>query len=183
MDSVLSSVAKIREIANTSLAALDAEFAKLYAADGRPSIAPERLLRAALIQIPFSIRSERQLMEQMQYNLLFRWFVGLGIDDPAWVPTVFTKNRDRLLTTDIARKFLAAILAHKDVAPLLSDEHFSVDGTLIEAWASMKSFQPKPDGAEPPSGELRFRVGGAQNPRAKAAMPRRRLTLKSSSGQ
>ena len=102
--------------------------------NGRPSIAPERLLRAALIQILFSIRSERQLMEQMQYNLLFRWFVGLGIDDPAWVPTVFTKNRDRLLNTDIARQFLAAILAHKDVAPLLSDEHFSVDGTLIKAW-------------------------------------------------
>ena len=110
---------KIREIVNAALAALDAEFAKLYSADGRPSIAPERLLRAALIQILFSIRSERQLMEQMQYNLLFRWFVGLGIDDPVWVPTVFTKNRDRLLNTDIARQFLAAILAHKEVAPLL----------------------------------------------------------------
>ena len=91
-------------------------------------------------------------MEQMQYNLLFRWFVGLGIDDPVWVPTMFTKNRDRLLNTDIARQFLAAILAHKDVAPLLSDEHFSVDGTLIKAWASMKSFQPKAgaEGSEPP---------------------------------
>jgi transposase len=123
---------KIREFVNAALAALDAEFAMLYSADGRPSIAPERLLRAALIQILFSIRSERQLMEQMQYNLLFRWFVGLGIDDPVWVPTVFTKNRDRLLNTNIARQFLAAILAHKDVAPLLSDEHFSVDGTLID---------------------------------------------------
>ena len=145
---------KIRDFVNAALAALDADFAKLYSTDGRPSIAPERLLRAALIQILFSIRSERQLMEQMQYNLLFRWFVGLGIDDAVWVPTVFTKNRDRLLTTDVARKFLAAILAHKDVAPLLSDEHFSVDGTLIEAWASMKSFQPKSgaDGSEPPAG-------------------------------
>jgi transposase len=144
---------KIREFVNAALAALDVEFAKLYSADGRPSIAPERLLRAVLIQILFSIRSERQLMEQMEYNLLFRWFVGLGIDDPVWVPTVFTKNRDRLLNTDIARKFLAAILAHKDVAPLLSDEHFSVDGTLIEAWASMKSFQPKDraGGSEPPA--------------------------------
>jgi len=144
---------KIREFVNAALAALDAAFAELYSADGRPSIAPERLLRAALIQILFSIRSERQLMEQMQYNLLFRWFVGLGIDDQVWVPTVFTKNRDRLLNTDIARQFLAAILAHKDVAPLLSDEHFSVDGTLIEAWASMKSFQPKAaaDGSEPPA--------------------------------
>jgi hypothetical protein len=107
------------------------------------------LLRASLIQILFSIRSERQLMEQMQYNLLFRWFVGLGIDDHVWVPTVFTKNRDRLLTTDIARKFLAAILAHREVAPLLSDEHFSVDGTLVKAWASMKSFQPKPEAVPP----------------------------------
>jgi len=143
---------KIREFVNAALAALDAAFAKLYSADGRPSIAPEWLLRAALIQILFSIRSERQLMEQMEYNLLFRWFVGLGIDDPVWVPTVFSKNRDRLLNTDIARQFLAAILAHKDVAPLLSDDHFSVDGTLIEAWASMKSFQPKAgaDGNEPP---------------------------------
>jgi len=144
---------KILVFVNAALAALNAEFAKLYSADGRPSIAPERLLRAALIQILFSIRSERQLMEQMQYNLLFRWFVGLGIDDPVWVPTVFTKNRDRLLNADVARQFLAAILAHKDVAPLLSDEHFSVDGTLIEAWASMKSFQPKAgtDGSEPPA--------------------------------
>ena len=143
---------KIREFVNAALATLDAAFAELYCADGRPSIAPERLLRAALIQILFSIRSERQLMEQMQYNLLFRWFVGLGIDDPVWVPTVFTKNRDRLLNTDIARQFLAAFLAHKVVAPLLSVEHFSVDGTLIKAWASMKSFQPKAgaEGSEPP---------------------------------
>jgi transposase len=144
----------IRRIVNGALAALDAEFAGLYASEGRPSIPPERLLRAVLIQILFSIRSERQLMEQMQYNLLFRWFVGLGIDDPVWVPTVFTKNRDRLLTTDIARKLLAAILADEAVAPLLSDEHFSVDGTLIQAWASMKSFQPKEAAGdtEPPAG-------------------------------
>jgi IS5 family transposase len=109
-------------------------------------------LRAALIQILFSIRSERQLMEQMEYNLLFRWFVGLGIDDPVWVPTVFSKNRDRLLTAAIARRFLAAILADKAVAPLLSEEHFSVDGTLVEAWASMKSFQPKTENdSEPPA--------------------------------
>ena len=94
---------------------------------------PERLIRASLLQILFSVRSERQLMEQMQYNLLFRWFVGLGIDDPVWVPTVFTKNRDRLLTTEMSRKVMAAILAHREVAPLLSDDHFSVDGTLIKA--------------------------------------------------
>jgi transposase len=134
---------KVAVIVNDALRALDGEFAGLYAPDGRPSIPPERLLRAALVQILFSVRSERQLMDQMQYNLLFRWFVGLGIDDPVWVPTVFTKNRDRLLNTEVARKLLAAVLAHKEVAPLLSDEHFSVDGTLIEAWASMKSLQPK----------------------------------------
>jgi transposase, IS4 family len=100
-------------------------------------------MRASLIQILFSLRPERQLMEQMQYNLLFRWFAGLGVDDPVWVPTVFTKDRDRLLTTEMSRKFQAAILAHRELAPLLSDERFSVDGTLIKAWASMKSFQPK----------------------------------------
>ncbi|TGN37460.1 IS5 family transposase, partial [Paracoccus liaowanqingii] len=116
------------------------------------SIAPERLIRASLLQILFSVRSERQLMEQMQYNLMFRWFVGLGIDDQVWVPTVFTKNRDRLLTTDMSRKVMGAILAHREVAPLLSDEHFSVDGTLVKAWASMKSFQPKPD-ITPPDDE------------------------------
>jgi transposase len=144
---------KIRQIVNDALASLDGDFDVLYSAEGRPSIAPERLLRASLIQILFSVRSERQLMEQMQYNLLFRWFVGLGVDDAVWVPTVFSKNRDRLLTTDMARKVLAAILAHREVAPLLSDEHFSVDGTLVKAWASMKSFQPKPEAAPPGDGD------------------------------
>ena len=139
----------IRQVVNEALSSLDAEFETLYTDFGRPSIPPERLIRASLIQILFSVRSERQLMEQMQYNLLFRWFVGLGIDDPVWVPTVFTKNRDRLLTTDMSRKLLAAILAHREVAPLLSDDHFSVDGTLVEAWASMKSFQPKADDMPP----------------------------------
>lgn len=139
----------VRRIVNDALASLDAAFDALYAEVGRPSIAPERLIRASLLQILFSIRSERQLMEQMDYNLLFRWFAGLGIDDPVWVPTVFTKNRDRLLTTDMSRKVMAAILAHPDVRPLLSDEHFSVDGTLVRAWASMKSFQPKSGMATP----------------------------------
>ena len=100
-------------------------------------------MRASLVQILFSIRSEKQLMEQLQYNLLFRWFVGLSIDEPVWVPTVFTKNRDRLLNTQMSQKLLAAILAHEKVAPLLSDDHFSVDGTLVQAWASFKSFKPK----------------------------------------
>jgi len=139
----------IRRIVNDALASLDAEFDALYTDFGRPSIAPERLIRAGLLQILFSIRSERQLMEQMDYNLLFRWFVGLGIDDQVWVPTVFTKNRDRLLTTEMSRKVMAAILAHREVAPLLSDDHFSVDGTLVKAWASMKSFQPKEGIATP----------------------------------
>jgi len=143
---------KVRQVVNDALASLDADFDRLYSAEGRPSIAPERLMRASLVQILFSVRSERQLMDQMQYNLLFRWFVGLGIDDPVWVPTVFTKNRDRLLTTDMSRKFLAAILAHREVEPLLSDEHFSVDGTLVKAWASMKSFQSKGDFSPPDDG-------------------------------
>ena len=140
---------KIRQVVNEALASLDGEFDALYTDFGRPSIPPERLIRASLIQILFSIRSERQLMEQMQYNLLFRWFVGLGIDDAVWVPTVFTKNRDRLLTTEMSRKVMAAILAHREVTPLLSEEHFSVDGTLVKAWASMKSFQPKAADAPP----------------------------------
>lgn len=144
---------KIRQVVNDALVSLDADFAALYADFGRPSIAPERLIRASLLQILFSIRSERQLMEQMQYHLMFRLFVGLGIDDAIWVPTVFTKNRDRLLTTEMSRKSLAAILVHREVAPLLSDEHFSVDGTLVKVWASMKSFQPKPNAAPPESGD------------------------------
>lgn len=151
----------IRNIVDSALAALDGEFAALYSTEGRPSIPPERLLRATLIQMLFSVRSERQLMEQMHYNLLFRWFVGLGIDDAVWVPTVFSKNRDRLLTTAIARQFLAAILADKAVAPLLSEEHFSVDGTLVEAWASMKSFQPKTENdSEPPTHDKGSEQGG-----------------------
>lgn len=140
---------KIRQVVNDALASLDGEFEQLYIDFGRPSIAPERLIRASLIQILYSVRSERQLMEQMQYNLLFRWFVGLGIDDDVWVPTVFTKNRDRPLNTEMSRKVMAAILAHRAVAPLLSDDHFSVDGTLVKAWASMKSFRPKAEAAPP----------------------------------
>ena len=140
---------KIRQVVNDAVASLDAEFEALYTDFGRPSIPPERLIRASLLQILFSVRSERQLMEKMQYNLLFRWFVGLGSDNPVWVPTVFTKNRNRLLTTEMSRMVMAAILSHREVAPLLSDDHFSVDGTLIKAWASMKSFQPRAEGAPP----------------------------------
>jgi transposase len=151
---------KIRQIVNEALAALDGDFAKLYASEGRPSIAPEKLLRASLLQAFFSVRSERQLMEQLDYNLLFRWFVGLGVDDPVWDATVFTKNRDRLLDAEVAAKFLGAVLAHREVKPLLSNDHFSVDGTLVEAWASLKSFRAKDGSDEPPgpgrNGERNF---------------------------
>jgi transposase len=131
------------------LQGLSARFDELYSAVGRPSIAPEKLLRALLLQILYTVRSERLLMEQLQYNLLFRWFVGLNMDEPVWVATVFSKNRDRLLEGEIASLFLAGVLAQARSADLLSDEHFSVDGTLIEAWASQKSFQRK--GANHPS--------------------------------
>jgi transposase len=141
----------IRTIVDDALSALSGEFAALYSHLGRPSIAPERLLRALLLQAFYSVRSERLLIEQLDYNLLFRWFVGLGIDDPVWHPTAFTTNRDRLLEGEVAAKFLAAVLSHARVRQLLSREHFSVDGTLIEAWASMKSFRPKDGADEPPA--------------------------------
>ena len=142
----------IREIANEALTSLQCEFAALYAPRmGRPSIPPEKLLRAMLLQAFSSIRSERQLMERLEYDLLFRWFVGLGIDDAAWDHSTFSKNRDRLLDGDIAAKFLAAVLAPSKVKKLLSSDHFSVDGTLIEAWASMKSFKPKDASDDPPA--------------------------------
>ena len=126
---------------------LSPAFDQLYADIGRPSIPPEKLLRALLLQAFYSVRSERQLMEQLDYNLLFRWFVGLAMDAPVWDATVFTKNRDRLLEGDVAAQFFRAVLGQPEVRALLSDEHFSVDGTLIEAWASMKSFKPKAERA------------------------------------
>ena len=142
----------IREIANEALILLQREFAALYAPRlGRPSIPPEKLLRAMLLQAFYSIRSERQLMERLEFDLLFRWFVGLGIDDAVWDHSTFSKNRDRLLDGDIAAKFLAAVLAQPRVKKLLSTDHFSVDGTLIEAWASMKSFKPKDGAGDPPA--------------------------------
>ena len=139
----------MRAIANEALAALEGEFAALYAPIGRPSIPPEKLLRALLLQVLYTVRSERQLMEQLDYNLLFRWFVGLTMDDPVWDPTVFTKNRQRLLDGDIAQAFFERVLAQARQHGLLSTEHFTVDGTLVEAWASVKSFQRK-DGSPPP---------------------------------
>jgi len=133
----------IRSLSDAALAELSADFAALYSGMGRPSIAPELLLRAMLLQAFYSVRSERQLMERLEFDLLFRWFVGLGVDDAVWDHSTFSKNRDRLLEGEIAAKFLAAVLAQPKVKRLLSSDHFSVDGTLIEAWASIKSFRRK----------------------------------------
>ena len=156
----------IRAIVDEALEILSPDFEALYSPIGRPSIPPEKLLRALLLQAFYTIRSERQLMEQMDYNLLFRWFVGLAMDAPIWDVTVFTKNRERLLAGDIAAKFLSAVIGQPRIQALLSDEHFSVDGTLIEAWSSMKSFQPKDDGEA-------GRPGNADDPERRAQFPRR----------
>ncbi|MGH7014845.1 MAG: IS5 family transposase [Stellaceae bacterium] len=138
---------QVRELVRAVLKELSGTFARLYAREGRPSVPPEQLLSALLLQAFYGIRSERQLMEQLDYNLLYRWFVGLAPDDPVWDATTFTKNRERLQHGDVFEKFMTKLLNHPEVKPLLSDEHFSVDGTLIEAWASHKSFRPK-DGSD-----------------------------------
>ena len=142
----------LRTMVDDILKEMSARFAKLYADRGRPSIPPERLLRALLLQILYTVRSERLLMEQLNYNLLFRWFVGMGMDEVVWNHAVFSKNRERLLNEEVAEVFFQRVLER--ARPYLSDEHFTVDGTLIEAWASHKSFRPK-DGGEPPSGNGR----------------------------
>jgi transposase len=144
-----------RELVRDVLRELSRSLGRLYASEGRPSIPPEQLLSALLLQVFYGIRSERQLMEQLDYNLLYRWFVGLSPDDPVWDPTVFTKNRDRLQSGEVFAKFMGKLLNHPQVKPLLSDEHFSVDGTLIEAWASQKSFRPK-DGSGDADGGANF---------------------------
>src|ERR1700732_3050068 len=146
---------QVRELVRAVLKDLSPSFGKLYSSAGRPSIPPEQLLSALLLQVFYGIRSERQLMEQLDYNLLYRWFVGLSPDDPIWDPTTFTKNRDRLQTGAVCAKFMTKLLNHSEVKPLLSDEHFSVDGTLIEAWASHKSFRPK-DGSGDDDGGADF---------------------------
>src|SRR5262245_39210547 len=138
----------LRPVVDTILRELSPRFAELYSRVGPPSIAPERLLRALLLQVFYTSRSERLLMEQLDYNLLFRWFVGLEMDDPVWNPTVFTKNRERLLTGDIAQVFFDRVVAQARRQGLLSDEHFTVDGTLVEAWAGLKSFKRKGATAE-----------------------------------
>src|SRR5829696_3436700 len=137
----------VRTFVDEILREMTREFDALYARHGRPSIPPERLLRAQLLQLFYSIRSERLLMEQLDYNILFRWFVGLEMDEPIWVPTVFTKNRDRLLEHAVAHSFFQRVVAR--AADVMSDEHFTVDGTLLEAWASHKSFQRKDGGSAP----------------------------------
>jgi transposase len=192
----------IRCVADEALKVLDDQFAALYSENGRPSIPPEQLLRALLLQAFYTIRSERQLMEQLNYNLLFRWFVGLSVDDPVWVPTVFSHNRDRLLEGDIAAAFMAAVLNLARVKALLSDEHFSVYGKLIQAWAtlaqgsakrslvewpeegSMKSFRRKDGNDEPPApgrnGERNFRKEPRSNEtHASTTDPDARLARKS----
>lgn len=138
----------IRAMVSEALVQMDGKLQKLYSQTGRPSIAPERLIRALLLQVLYSIRSERLLVEQLEYNLLFRWFVGLSVDEAVWDHSTFSKNRDRLLEADIARELFEAIVEQARMAGLLSDEHFSVDGTMIQAWASHKSFRPK-DGPGP----------------------------------
>jgi transposase len=151
----------MRGLVNAALGELDRSFSALYEKVGRPSIPPERLLRAMMLQLLYTIRSERQLVERLEFDILFRWFVGLSIDDPVFDASTFSKNRDRLLTHEIAQGFLSALMGRPDVKRLLSAEHFSVDGTLLKAWASMKSFQPKDGSGEPPSpgrnGEADFR--------------------------
>ena len=141
----------VRVMTDEALRDLKPHFCKLYAKTGRPSIAPERLLRALLLQVLYSVRSERMLMEQLNYNLLFRWFVGLNMDDAIWDPTVFSKNRQRLLAGDIAEAFFEAVLKQARRLDLLSDEHFTVDGTLLEAWAGQKSFRRLDDDQQPPA--------------------------------
>jgi transposase len=167
-------VRQIRVLVDRALLRLDAEFDKLYADIGRPSIAPERLLRSTLLMVLYSIRSERQLMEQMHYNLLFRWFVGLEMDDAVWDVTVFTKNRERLISGAISRQLLNAVLVEARAHGLLSEEHFTVDGTLIQAWAAARSFVEKSDPPAPGSGSgsggevlLRDKVESTTDPDAR----------------
>jgi transposase len=151
---------KLRPLVDAALLRMTRRFAAMYAHVGRPSIAPEKLLRALLLQILYSLRSERLLMERLDHDLLFRWFVGLNMDDPVWDATVYSKNRERLLNSDVAQEFFQQVRAQAEQLDLLSDEHFTVDGTLIEAWASQKSFQPKTEGepaAEGRNPEVNFR--------------------------
>jgi len=165
---------KIRTLADQALLHMDRELGELYAATGRPSIAPERLLRALLLQVLYSVRSERQLMEQLDYNLLFRWFVGLEMDDAVWDVTVFTKNRERLISGEASQQLLRAVLDQAREQQLLSEEHFTVDGTLIQAWAAARSFTPRDNPPGPGQGSgrdgevlLRDKVESRTDPEAR----------------
>lgn len=151
----------VKVMVEECLKALNERFSKMYSSIGRPSIAPERLLKALLLQILYSIRSERALIEHIDYNILFRWFIGLHLDEPVWNHSTFSKNRDRLIESDIAISFLQSVLKKAGEEGLLSHEHFSVDGTLLEAWASLKSFRPKDESASPPEPP---RSEGGRNP-------------------
>ena len=172
---------QIRTMTDAALRELSPEFDALYAAGGRPSIAPERLLRALLLQVLYSRRSERLLMEEMNYNLLFRWFVGLEVDDEVWDVTVFTKNRERLIAGEVAQKFFAAVLKQARGAALLSDEHFTVDGTLLEAWASRRSFAKKPDPPQRGTGARGRKL--LRDPHASKTDPEARLFRRSQAAE
>jgi len=178
----------VRTMVDLALKSMSRDFAKLYASAGRPSIAPERLLRALLLQVFYSIRSERLLMESLDYNLLFRWFVGLSADEPIWERSTFSKNRDRLLEGDVARRFFDQVLAQASAAGLTSDEHFSVDGTLIEAWASHKSYRRKdgsdddnPDGTGRNAGRNFHGESRSSDTHASTTDPEARMTRKGNS--
>jgi transposase len=165
---------KIRLMFDRALERLDGDFELLYSRRGRPSIAPERLLRTLLLQILYSVRSERQLMEQLDYNLLFRWFVGLEMDDRVWDVTVFTKNRERLICGEVSQRLLGTVLEQAREHDLLSEEHFTVDGTLIQAWAAARSFEPRSDPPKPGQGSgsggevlLRDKVESQTDPEAR----------------
>jgi transposase len=170
---------RIRKVADQALDRLNPTFCALYAADGRPSVPPEQLLLASLLQAFYGIRSERLLLEQLHYNLLFRWFVGLSPDDPIWHPTTFTKNRERLLNDEVMGRFLEKLMGAPEVKPLLSDEHFSVDGTLLQAWASHASLERidgQDDPPPPPSGP-----GGVPGSRKGRRSERKAISAASSS--
>lgn len=178
----------VRTMVDLALKSMSRDFTKLYASAGRPSIAPERLLRALLLQVFYSIRSERLLMESLDYNLLFRWFVGLSADEPIWERSTFSKNRDRLLEGDVARRFFDQVLAQASAAGLTSDEHFSVDGTLIEAWASHKSYRRKdgsdddnPDGMGRNAGRNFHGESRSSDTHASTTDPQARMTRKGNS--
>src|SRR5579863_3740003 len=172
---------RVRTMTDTALQGMSAEFDAMYARMGRPSIAPERLLRALLLQALYTVRSERQLMERLEYDLLFRWFVGLSMDEKVWDETVFTKNRERLLKGEVAELFFEQVVGQAKAQGLLSDEHFTVDGTMIEAWANRRSFQEKKDPPEQGSGRRGEKL--LRDTHESKTDPEARLYKKSAAGE